>query len=49
MEAKQVTEVKHNGTVVNKYFDLRDQWLIIHTCEDKNEESKDTFLLMRSL
>ena len=49
MEAKQVTEVKQNGAVVKKYFDLRDQWLIIHTCEDKNEESKDTFLLMRSL
>ena len=45
MEAKQVTEVKHNGTVAyNSYL-----WLIIHTCEDKNEESKDTFLLMRSL
>ena len=49
MEAKQVTEVKQNGAVVKKYFDLRDQGLIIHTCEDKNEESKDTFLLMRSL
>ena len=49
MEAKQVTEVKQNGTVVKKYFDLWDRWLIIHTCVDKNGEWKDTFLLMRSV
>ena len=30
-------------------FWLRDWCLIIHTCEDKNEDWKDTFLLMRSL
>ena len=30
-------------------FWLRDCWLIIHTCEDKNQEWKDIFLLMRSL
>ena len=30
-------------------FWLRDRWLIIHTCEDKNGEWKDTFLLMRSV
>ena len=46
MEAKQVTEVKQNG---KEMFWLRDRWLIIHKCVDKNEEWKDTFLVMGSL
>ena len=39
MKAKQVTEGKQNGI-----FWLRDWWLIIHTCEDKNEEWKGTYI-----
>ena len=50
MEAKQVILVdQKTGDNSKEIFWLRDCWLIIHTREDKKEEWKDTFLLMRSL
>ena len=48
MEAKQVTEVKQKRDSGKEIFWLRDRWLIIHTCEDKNEEWKDSFVLMKN-
>ena len=49
METMYVTEVEQKRDNGKEIFWLRDWCLIIHTCEDKNEEWKHTFLLMRSL
>ena len=49
MKTMYVTEVEQKRDNGKEIFWLRDWWLIIHACEDKNEEWKNRFLLMRSL
>ena len=41
--------MEQKGDNGKEIFWLRDWWLIIRACEDKNEEWKNKFLLMRSL